>query len=185
MNTIAVIGVGNILFMDDGIGVYAAKYLETNYGFEPPIDIIDGGTLGFNLMQYFTHYDHVILLDTLSIDEEAGSIYHLPSEALLGLGDTRKTVHEVEVTQMIELASLMDVRAVISVLGIIPTDIQTVAMDLSPIAKEKFGEFVQTLIKIVEEAGVTVIQKDHIVLLQEIVESYRDPKIDEKISAKE
>lgn len=178
MKNTAVIGVGNILFTDDGIGVYAAKYLETNYRFEPTIDIIDGGTLGFNLMRYFTHYDQVIILDTLSIDEEAGTIYHLPSDSLLGLGDTRKTVHEVEVTQMIELASLMDERADISVLGIVPADIQTVAIDLSSIAKERFEEFVQTLIKILQTAGITVIQKDHRLLLDAILESYRDPRTD-------
>lgn len=175
MNTIAVIGVGNILFSDDGIGVYAAKYLATNYGFEPPIEIIDGGTLGFNLMQYFTDYDLVILLDTLSIDEKAGSIYHLPSDALVGLGDTRKTVHEVEVTQMIELASLMDVRALISVLGIIPSDIQTVAMDLSPILKKRFDTFIQSLLAILEEVGVTVTVNEQLFKLNEVIESYRDP----------
>lgn len=178
MSSIAVIGVGNILFTDDGIGVYAAKYLETNYCFEPPIDIIDGGTLGFNLMHYFSQYDHVILLDTLSIDEAAGSIYHFPSDVLLGLGDTRKTVHEVEVTQMIELASLMNARADISVLGIIPSDIQTVAIELSPIAKEQFGVFIQTLLSILEEAGITATKKDPTVVLDEILESYRDPRVD-------
>lgn len=178
MSKITVIGVGNILFTDDGIGVYAAKYLETNYCFEPAIDIIDGGTLGFNLMHYFSQYDHVILLDTLSIDEVAGSIYHLPSDVLLGLGDTRKTVHEVEVTQMIELASLMDARADISVLGMIPSDIQTVAMELSPIAKERFGVFIQTLLSILEKAGITAMQKDPTVVLDEILESYRDPRVD-------
>lgn len=178
MSSIAVIGVGNILFTDDGIGVYAAKYLETNYCFEPPIDSIDGGTLGFNLMRYFHEYDHVLILDTLSIDEVAGSIYHLPSDVLLGLGDTRKTVHEVEVTQMIELASLMNARADISVLGIIPSDIQTVAMELSPIAKERFGVFIQTLLSILEDAGITATKKDPTVVLDEILESYRDPRVD-------
>jgi hydrogenase maturation protease len=178
MSNIAVIGVGNILFSDDGIGVYAAKYLETNYCFEPEIDIIDGGTLGFNLMHYFHEYDHVFILDTLSIDEAAGSIYHLPSDVLLGLGDTRKTVHEVEVTQMIELASLMDARADIGVLGIIPSDIQTVAMDLSSIAKDHFGIFIQTILSVLEESGINAMQKDPIVVLGEILESYRDPRVD-------
>ncbi|MDP2077253.1 MAG: HyaD/HybD family hydrogenase maturation endopeptidase [Sulfuricurvum sp.] len=174
MNSIAVIGVGNILFCDDGVGVYAARYLETNYDFEPPIDIIDGGTLGFNLMRYFSDYDQVIILDTLSINETAGTIYRLPSDALLGLGDMRKTVHEVEVTQMIELASLMDVRASISVLGIIPSDIETVAMDLSPIVKEHFGAFIQTLLGVLKEAGVSATQKDHATSLGAIVQgSYR------------
>lgn len=178
MSSIAVIGVGNILFTDDGIGVYASRYLKTNYCFEPEINMIDGGTLGFNLMHYFTDYDEVIILDTLSIDEVAGSIYHLPSDVLLGLGDTRKTVHEVEVTQMIELASLMDVRGRISVLGIIPSDIQTVAIDLSPTITNHFGIFIQTILSVLEEAGINVTKKDPIVVLDEILESYRDPRVD-------
>lgn len=178
MKSIAVIGVGNILFCDDGIGVYAAKYLDTNYRFEPSIDIIDGGTLGFNLMRYFYEYDHVVILDTLSIQEEAGSIYHLPSEVLLGLGNTRKTVHEVEVTQMIELASLMDTRAYISILGMIPSDIQTVVMDVSPIVKEKFDTFIQTLLSIVKKRGITVAVNHPLVELKEVIASYRDPRVD-------
>lgn len=178
MSNIAVIGVGNILFSDDGIGVYAAKYLETNYCFEPAIDVIDGGTLGFNLMHYFHEYDHVFILDTLSIDEAAGSIYHLPSDVLLGLGDTRKTVHEVEVTQMIELASFMDARADISVLGMIPSDIQTVAIKLSPTITDHFEIFIQTILSVLEESGINAMQKDPIVVLGEILESYRDPRVD-------
>ena len=178
MNSIAVIGVGNILFSDDGIGVYATKYLETNYCFKPSIDIIDGGTLGFNLMRYFNDYDQVIILDTLSIDEAAGTIYHFPSDVLLGLGDTRKTVHEVEVTQMIELASMMGTRASISVLGIIPSDIQTVAMHLSPIAKDQFRALIQNLLQILNNSGVTVTANEQLVGLDEIIESYRDPRVD-------
>ncbi len=37
-----VIGVGNLLFKDEGIGIYAAKFIEENYTFEPSIEIIDG-----------------------------------------------------------------------------------------------------------------------------------------------
>lgn len=177
MSNIAVIGVGNILFTDDGIGVYAAKYLQTNYRFEPVIEIIDGGTLGFNLMHYLLEYDQVFILDTLSIDEEAGSIYHLPSDALLGLGDTRKTVHEVEVTQMIELGSMMGMRAHVSVIGIIPEDIQSVAMNLSPIAKERFGAFTQTVIEKLQEAGISVTPIEQIETLNEIVDSYHNPQV--------
>ena len=58
------IGVGNILFMDEGIGVYAAKLLACNYTFTPEIEIIDGGTLGFKLMDYLSDYEKVIILET-------------------------------------------------------------------------------------------------------------------------
>jgi len=47
---VALIGSGNAFFRDEGIGLYAGKYLKENYTFEPALDIIDGGTLGFGLM---------------------------------------------------------------------------------------------------------------------------------------
>ena len=92
-----VIGVGNMLFKDEGIGIYAAEYISQNYEFDDKdLEIIDGGTLGFKLMTYFQEYDNVIILDTVSIEDEVGSIYRLPSDVLLGLGTYRKTAHEVE-----------------------------------------------------------------------------------------
>ena len=69
-----VIGVGNLLFKDEGVGILAAKYLEENYKFEGDLEIIDGGTLGFKLMTYFQEYDNVIILDTVSIEDKAGDI---------------------------------------------------------------------------------------------------------------
>ena len=54
-NTI-IIGVGNMLFKDEGIGIYASEYIKQNYEFDEDLEIIDGGTLGFKLMAYFQEY---------------------------------------------------------------------------------------------------------------------------------
>lgn len=175
MKTIAVIGVGNILFSDEGVGVYASRYLRENYRFTPPIEIVDGGTLGFNLMEYLFDYDRVLLLDTLSIDDMPGSIYHLPSEALLGLGDSRKTVHEIEVTQMIEMGTLVGTEGEVSVVGIIPEDIHTVAIALSPTLHKRFGEMIETVLKLLEEGGVSAVANNRTVTLDAIIEGYASP----------
>ena len=49
---VALIGLGNIMFCDEGVGVYLAKYIESNYDFENQLEIVDGGLLGFWLMRY-------------------------------------------------------------------------------------------------------------------------------------
>ncbi|MCG3716134.1 hydrogenase maturation protease, partial [Aliarcobacter butzleri] len=73
-----IVGVGNMLFKDEGIGIYASEYIRQNYEFDDEnLEIIDGGTLGFKLMAYFQEYDNVIILDTVSIEDTAGSIYRL------------------------------------------------------------------------------------------------------------
>jgi hydrogenase maturation protease len=175
MKSIVVVGIGNILFKDEGVGVYAGRYLEENYSFEPSIDIIDGGTLGFKLMTYYQSYDKVLILDTVSIEDTPGSVYHLPADALMGLGSYRQTAHEVEVVEMLEICSLLDKMAEVSVVGIIPEDIESVEIDLTPTLHERFGTLIETTLGELRNAGITVIPSESPKTLSEIIYSYGNP----------
>jgi hydrogenase maturation protease len=150
-----VIGVGNMLFKDEGIGIYASEYIRQNYEFDDKeLEIIDGGTLGFKLMTYFQEYDNVIILDTVSIEDEVGGIYRLPSDVLLGLGNYRKTAHEVEIVEMLEIVSVLDSHANVTIIGIIPADIETVEIGLTKAMEDKFEEFILNGIKEIESLGI-------------------------------
>lgn len=172
---IVVVGVGNILFMDEGAGVYASKLLKENYIFEPEIKIIDGGTLGFKLMDYYQSYDKVIILDTVSIKDKPGSIYDLPAEALMGLGDYRQTVHEVEVVGMLEICSMLDKMAEVNVVGIIPEDIQKVRINLTNTLKKQLPILLDKSIQILQDAGITVTPKPVQRNIDEIIALYNHP----------
>lgn len=175
MKSVVVVGIGNILFKDEGVGVYAGRYLEENYTFEPSIDIIDGGTLGFKLMTYYQSYDKVLILDTVSIEDEPGSVYHLPAEALMGLGSYRQTAHEVEVVEMLEICSLLDTMADVSVVGIIPEDIVSVDIDLTPTLHRQFDKMIDTTLSELKKAGVVITAKPSPKTLREIIHSYGNP----------
>lgn len=175
MSDTVVVGVGNILFMDDGVGVYAGKYLEENFEFNPPIDIIDGGVLGFKLMTYYQSYERVIILDTVTIDDQAGSVYHLPADALMGLGSYRQTAHEVEVVEMLEICSLLDKMADVSVVGIIPEDIESVEINLTAPVKGQFDPYIQTVLGVLRDAGIESIPKNSPKSLNQIIDTYANP----------
>jgi len=166
-----VIGVGNILFSDDGIGVIAASFLRQNYSFSSELEILDGGTLGFNLIDYFVNYDNVFIIDTISIDDEVGSIYKIPSSELLGSNGYKNTAHEVEVLQMIEACELYDTKADITIFGIVPLDIQTTKIGLSEIIKEKFDIVIKELLKSIKKLGVEIVKKDK-VSLENIIKDF-------------
>ncbi|XPV70622.1 MAG: HyaD/HybD family hydrogenase maturation endopeptidase [Halarcobacter sp.] len=170
-----VIGVGNVLFKDEGVGIYAAKYLENNYEFDGDLEIIEGGTLGFKLMALFQEYDNVIILDTVSIEDRVGEIFRLPSEVLLGLGQYRKTAHEVEIVEMLEICSVLDKHAEVTILGIIPEDIVSVEIGLTKTIEDRFEEFTLQAIKEIEAIGVKAIKKDNKsvkTIAQELIGSY-------------
>ena len=166
-----VIGVGNMLFKDEGIGIYAAEYIKQNYKFDDEeLEIIDGGTLGFKLMTYFQEYDNVIILDTVSIEDKVGDIYRLPSDVLLGLGNYRKTAHEVEIVEMLEIVSVLDSHANVTIIGIIPEDIISVEIGLTQSMENRFEEFILNSIKEIESLGIKATKINKI-LIPDIVKS--------------
>ncbi|RWS46656.1 Ni/Fe hydrogenase [Arcobacter suis] len=159
-----VIGVGNMLFKDEGIGIYASEYIKQNYEFDDKeLEIIDGGTLGFKLMAYFQEYDNVIILDTVSIEDIVGGIYRLPSDVLLGLGTYRKTAHEVEIVEMLEIVSVLDSHANVTIIGIIPKDIESVQIGLTIEMEDKFEEFILNGIKEIESLGIKATKVSDVV----------------------
>ena len=172
---IAIIGVGNILFLDEGVGVYAAKLLEQNYRFSPEIDIVDGGTLGFKLMDYLSEYEKVLILDTVSIKEMYGTVYDLPRDALMDLGEYRQTVHEIEVLGMIEMCQLMGKMAQVNIIGVIPEDIVSVKIGLSDTLKASMALLIESTIKNLHASGVEVLPNTHQVTLDEVIDFYQNP----------
>ena len=171
MSRSIVIGVGNMLFKDEGIGIYASEYIKQNYKFDDEtLEIIDGGTLGFKLMTYFQEYDNVIILDTVSIEDEVGGIYRLPSDVLLGLGNYRKTAHEVEIVEMLEIVSVLDSHAKVTIIGIIPEDIVSVGIGLTEQTENRFEEFILNGIKEIESLGIKATKVNNI-SIEDVVKS--------------
>lgn len=164
--------------MDEGIGVYASKYLEENFVFDEDVEIVDGGTLGFKLMRYYQEYDKVIIMDTVSIEDTPGSIYNLPSEVLLGLGEYRKTAHEVEVVEMLEICSMLESIAQVNIIGIVPKDIESVGIGLTDTMRKSFDHYIQTLLQELERSGIQY-QKRASKTVDSIIYEYANPSMKE------
>jgi hydrogenase maturation protease len=73
MNDTLVLGIGNYLMRDEGVGVHFISYLEA-HPIAAPVDILDGGTGGFHLLEYFEHYRRVIIIDATLDQHAAGTI---------------------------------------------------------------------------------------------------------------
>jgi len=175
MTNLALLGVGNILEKDDGIAIYATKYLEKNYKFEPNIDIINGGVEGINLLNMFMEYKHIIILDAIEIDDESGSIYHIPSEKLTGYGLNSGGAHEIGVLQCFDILELMDKEIPkSSVIGIVP-DIIDVEIALSEKLSTKFEIYIETILKILRDESIK-INKIADINLNAIIEEFKNPQ---------
>jgi hydrogenase maturation protease len=179
---IAVIGIGNILFGDEGLGVYGVAYLQANYDFCPAVSLIDGGTLGMNLVDVLLSYPKVLIIDTLSVGkkEAPGALYHLPAEALQGLGSYRRTAHEIEVLQALELASLAGHENALTevwIIGMVPANIEQVTIGLSPAIEAQWRALTASAIQQLQAWGVEVHARPQSVPLQQVIDGYREGRL--------
>ena len=182
---IAVVGAGTVIFRDEGVGVYAQRYLAENYDFTGDLTLVDGGVLGFQLMTYYTDYDKVIILDTITMKNDTpGSIYNIPGEELLGLGSYKQTAHEVEIVEMLEIAALNGNLSDVNIIGIVPEDILSVKAGLSDTLKTAFPSFVNTALDELERSGIESKPKPQRLSLDEVIEFYANPKAPREIRDK-
>ena len=172
---IAIIGAGTVIYQDEGVGVYGAKFIEENYDFDGDVTMVDGGVLGFQLMTYYQEYDKVIILDTITMDDKVGSIYNLPSEELLGLGSYKQTAHEVEIIEMLEICSLLERMAEVNIIGIVPKNIETVVVGLTDEMKNNFALFVQSALDELQKTGITATKRTNTISLETIIDNYANP----------
>lgn len=174
MSTI-VLGVGNVLAEDDGVGIYASAYLDANYAFSHDLQIINGGVEGINLLNLFLENDRIVILDTIDLDDDAGSIYNIPSYELCGYGLNSGGAHEVGVMQCLDMIELMGYPLPESnVIGIVPRSI-AFRMGLSDALAERFNSYINTVINHLKTLGIDATPKETCTSLSDIIEAFKYP----------
>ena len=104
---IAVMGIGNILMQDEGIGVHIIRELE-KYSFDPHIALIDGGNMGMDLLPFFYDYNTMIIVDAVDFEEEPGFIDTIENDDILALFTTKMSLHHLGLKDVLSYAKLLD-----------------------------------------------------------------------------
>lgn len=166
------LGIGNILFGDEGIGVHLCNYLKVNYSFASEnntITFIDGGTLANMLIPLIVEYDSVLLLDCVSVhNAEIGSVYSFSFDKIPDCITWAGSAHEVEMLQTLHLTKMMGDLPTVHIVGIVPEVIgEDTAFTLSNSLLKGAITMEQTAIKYLESLGFTAT-KIHNTPLQEV-----------------
>lgn len=135
-----VLGVGNIILKDDGLGVRTAEFFERAYSFGSDVSCIDGGTAGVGLLSLFSEFSHIIIIDALSSGSTPGTIRTFSGEDLKKNGARLKTTaHSIGIKDLLDLAAFEGSCPAISIIGIVPSDISP-GLTLSDAVSEKLPE---------------------------------------------
>lgn len=142
--SILVLGLGNSIMTDDGFGVKVVNTLSSRYHFQGKIRLIDGGTLGLDLLPHLEGVESLLIIDALDMRDKPGSIFRLEGEEVPRAFTSKLSVHQM---------GLQDLLAVAELQGHVPT--RLVVWGVQPASIEMGTE----LTAIVESAVEPVMQK--------------------------
>lgn len=140
---VLVLGVGNVLLKDDGLGPLVVRELQESYQ-NPDVSFLDGGTLGLDLLAYLEGYSCLLVIDALDIGQEPGSIFCWQGKTLQGLS-RQVSFHQVGLKELFHAARLLDLDLDIVVVGIQVEDLSW-GMELSDAVQNAIPLLKETVI---------------------------------------
>ena len=146
---VAVIGVGNILMGDEGLGVHALAPLRKRLGrFARFVDVVDAGTALVDVIDDYVDCDAIVLIDAVRGGGPAGSIYRLEREDLrdAGRAGTATSLHEISVLEALDMARLTGRKIpALVVVGMEPR-VMSLSLEMSETVRERLPRLVATVL---------------------------------------
>ena len=154
--TTLVLGVGNRLMSDEGIGVHVIERLAGRYKLPEEVQILDGGTLGLDLLYYLEGIENLLLVDAAETGAEPGTMIRLEGEKVPAFLSIKISPHQMGVPDMLAAAKMKDIYPKRLVFwGIQPEQI-TLSLDLSPRLESKVDELVGKLVEELRGWGIAI-----------------------------
>ena len=148
---IVILGVGNLLLSDEGVGVHVANRL-LEMELPAGVRVIEGGTDGFRLMNVVSGADRVIVVDAVKGGGEPGSIYRFDIEDAPSSPETFKTsVHQIGVLEVIHFSEFLGKPPQVTIIGVEPKSME-MSMELSPEIQEKLPRVIELVLEEVNKS---------------------------------
>ncbi|NTU90704.1 MAG: hydrogenase maturation protease [Chlorobiaceae bacterium] len=106
LKKINVVGLGNILFGDEGFGVEAIRALEASGSYPESVTFVDGGTQGIYLLDYFESCDALLVFDSIIPVEFEPKVYKYAKEELPAFIHRKMSAHQMGLSELLGVAKL-------------------------------------------------------------------------------
>jgi hydrogenase maturation protease len=130
MRKALVLGIGNLLMGDEGVGVHALADLEKQ-GLPDAVTLVDGGTGGFHLLEYLREHDPILMIDATMDGQPAGTVTVLRPKYASDF-PRALTAHDIGLRDLIESAVLLGPLPDVTLVTVSIEEIQPMVAELSP-----------------------------------------------------
>ena len=158
-SSIAIIGLGNILLRDEGVGVRVIEALQQQYTFSPPVKIVDGGTLGFALINEIEDCKTIIVVDAVKAGSEPGTIYRFTRKDITFSSPQAFSVHDIGFIEALDQWKMLGINPEIIFIGIEPKDMSSWGMELSDCLKDKVPKLIALIVKELIKYAIIITDK--------------------------
>jgi len=156
---ITVLGLGNILLGDEGFGVHFVEWFGRRWRLPAGVKLLDGGVLGYRLLDTVTDCQHLIAIDTLKVEDEPGSVYRFTLEELQARLPDPTSAHEVEFPHVLVMAELMGQAPETVFLCVVPQHLGE-STALQPVMATRFALVEKLLLAELARLGCTPLAAD-------------------------
>jgi hydrogenase maturation protease len=150
---VLVLGLGNVLLGDDGLGAAAIACIERDYRIPSGVRLEDGGTLGLSLLGLLADSGHVILVDAVRADAPPGTLVRLDGADVADAVRDRLSPHQVGVADLLDAARLINCYpSTVTLIGLVPETIDLAVVRSSAVDR-KLDELVEAVVREVRSLG--------------------------------
>jgi len=159
---ILVLGVGNVLLTDEGVGVRALKEIERHYIFPENVELLDGGTSGIELLRHIRKRDYLIIIDCMKCSQEPGTVVRVEGNDVPTAFRTRISPHQLGLSDLLAAAMLTDELPKKLVLyGVEPESID-IGLDLTDRVEASLEKLTGAVIDELRSTGCTIVPSEAI-----------------------
>ena len=152
---VMVLGIGCILYSDEGFGVRVVEKMERLYVFSDNVLLVDGGVLGVNLLGVISKPDHLIVVDAIRNQGNPGDLYRLAGDAIPERIRAKNSLHQVDFLEALTLCRALDKVPETVIIGVEPADIDTLGLELTPSIQAQVDPVIQMVLAELDRLGVS------------------------------
>lgn len=155
---VIVLGLGNMLMADDGVGLAALARLEEEWFVPREVELVDGGTWGMNLLPVIESADRLLIFDAVDVGDVPGTVARLEDDAIPRFLAQKVSPHQIDLREVLALAALRDrLPGTMVALGIQPARVEMSTI-LSPCVQAQLDPLVRLGVSTLQAWGVRVRQ---------------------------
>lgn len=157
---IVVLGVGNTLLQDEGVGVRAVEVLQQRYALPSEVAVVDGGTAGMELLECLEDLDHLIIVDCVRVGQPPGTVIRRVDDEVPQFFRTKISPHQIGVSDVLAALQLRGrFPQRLALVGIQPESLET-GVELTPRIAATLPTVLVAVLEELRRAGVAVAPKE-------------------------